>query len=144
MKLTHMALWAAALAMMTGPISADNVATTAPAPAADSVPKSGIEVLKLVLCKELQDREPMGEVTTAKVGDVVIGWSQIRTGLGDVSITHRWLLNGKPAADVTLPIKASPYRTWSRKTLYEAGSWTLQVLNAQGDVLKEAHIEAQP
>jgi len=104
---------------------------------AGAAPASGIEVLKMVLCKDLKDHEPGDAVKDFKVGDVAIGWSQIRSGLGEVEVTHRWRHNGDIISDVKLPIKSSPYRTWSRKTLADAGSWTWQILDTQGDVLKE-------
>lgn len=100
-------------------------------------PKSGIEVMKMVLCKDLKDHEPGDEVKDFKVGDVAVGWSQIRSGLGEVTITHRWRHNGDIISDIALPVKSSPYRTWSRKTLADPGSWTWQILNPQGEVLKE-------
>src|SRR5690242_12755531 len=120
-------------------VRADNPTTPAPAfsaaaPAkeAEAVPKSSIEVMRLVIAKNVQDREAQEEITAAKVDDVVVGWSQIRSGVGDVTVTHRWLHDKEKVADVPLTLKGSPYRTWSRKTLGEPGSWTLQVLNPQG------------
>ena len=68
-------------------------------------PQSGIEVLKMVLCKDLKDHEPGDEVKDFKVGDVAIGWNQIRSGLGEVSVTHRWRHNGDIISDVKLPVK---------------------------------------
>jgi hypothetical protein len=107
-------------------------------PAAESAPKGGVEVIKMTLCRDLKDREPVEEITTAKAGDTVVGWSQIRSGLGDnVNVIHRWLLNGQKISDITLPLHGSPYRTWSRKTVGEAGQWTWQIVTSQGDVLKE-------
>lgn len=107
------------------------------AASAEAVPATGIEVLRMVLCKEVKDREPQNEISSAKVGDVVVGWTQIRSGLGDVTVTHRWVRENKTEADVPLQIKASPWRTWSKKTVGEAGNWKLQVLNSKGEVLKE-------
>jgi len=105
-----------------------------------SKPASGVEVLKLVICKGLDGRDPQDPVTTAKLGDSVVGWSQIRSENGDTNITHRWQLDGKTVADVPLAVKGSPYRTWSRKTLSEAGNWSLQVLNSDGQVLQETSV----
>jgi hypothetical protein len=107
-------------------------------PAAEATPKTGVEVIKMTLCRDLKDREPVDEITSAKVGDTVVGWSQIRSGLGDnVSVIHRWMHEGEKVSDITLPLHGSPYRTWSRKTLAEEGKWSWQIVTAQGDVLKE-------
>jgi len=94
--------------------------------------------MKLVLTSSVQDREPGPEITEAKVGDVVVGWTQIRSGLGEVTVTHRWLHESENAGDVPLTIRSSPWRTWSRKTVSEPGNWKFQVLDPKGNVLKEA------
>jgi hypothetical protein len=111
---------------------------SAPA-AAEAVPDSSIEISKMALCMNVQDRECDQEVTTAKVGDTLVGWTQVRSGLGEVTITHRWLHEADNMGDVPLAVKSSPWRTWSRKTVAEPGNWTLQVLNSSGAVLKEVH-----
>src|SRR3954466_15699236 len=72
---------------------AANAGQAAPAEknAGDEMPNTGVEVMKMVLAKDVKDHDPVEEITTAKVGDVVVGWSQIRSGMGEVTITHRWL-----------------------------------------------------
>ncbi|OGR89384.1 MAG: hypothetical protein A2992_04455 [Elusimicrobia bacterium RIFCSPLOWO2_01_FULL_59_12] len=112
----------------------------ASAPAAAEVPEGSIEVLRLALCKNVADREPDQEITSAALGDVVTGWIQVRSGLGEVTLTHRWLHEGENMGDVPLVVRSSPFRTWSRKTMGATGKWTLQVLDPQGAVLKEASL----
>jgi hypothetical protein len=110
----------------------------------DDVPQGGIEVVRMVLCRDVKDRDPDQEITTAKVGDTVVGWTQIRSGLGEVTVTHRWLHETENLGDVPLSVKSSPWRTWSRKTLSEPGNWKWQVLNSQGAVLKEVAFAVTP
>jgi hypothetical protein len=123
--------------------SVPQASTPAATAANESMPKSGIEIMKAVICRELKDRQPVEELATAKVGETVIGWTQVRSGFGEVTITHRWLHGKEKVSDVPLAIKGSPYRTWSRKTLTEAGEWTLQVLNPEGEVLQEVRVNAE-
>ena len=118
--------------------------TTAVSQPAGEVPPGGIEILRLVLCQSVQDHDPGPEITTAKVGDVVVGWTQVRSGLGEVTITHRWLHESENLGDVPLAVKGSPWRTWSRKTVSEPGNWKFQVLNSEGAVLKEASFTVTP
>jgi hypothetical protein len=139
MKARNHALAFAAVSMFFSfsPLLAEEAPSAAPAAPA-AAPENKVDVLRLVLTKELTDREPGAEITTAAVGDVVIGWTQIVTSAGETTITHRWLHEDENAGDVSLAVKSSPWRTWSRKTVSEPGHWKFQVLNAEGAVLKEA------
>ena len=112
--------------------------------AATETPSGSIEVLRMVLCKDVKDREPADEITSAKVGDVVVGFTQVRSGLGEVNITHRWLHESDNMGDIQLAVKSSPWRTWSRKTLGDAGNWKWQVLDPSGAVLKEVAFTVAP
>jgi hypothetical protein len=142
--------WTLALAVtlpfsFTSSVFADNAApaavpanTTSAAPAEQAVPAGSVEVLRLVLTSSVENREPGAEVTTAAVGDTVIAWTQIRSGVGETTVTHRWLRESDNLGDVSLPVRGSPWRTWSRKTVGEPGNWKVQVIDAQGMLLKEA------
>lgn len=115
-------------------------ATPAPAAATSTAPAASgenVEVIKALITTAVTDREPAEEITTAKVGDVVVGWMQVKAD-SDVQITHRWLHGDEKVSDVPLTVKGgAPYRTWSRKTMSEAGGWKLQVLDPNDKVLKE-------
>jgi hypothetical protein len=113
-----------------------------PAKPAAAVENADTKVVKTVLCQAVKDRDPQDEVETAKVGDVLVGWTQI-SAAEDTTITHRWLREGETISDVSLNIKKSPsYRAWSRKTIGSAGNWTWQILDADGNVLKEVSFTA--
>jgi hypothetical protein len=132
--------WAQDASMST---SSTTATPTAPKAAEEGMPKSGIDVMKLAICRDVKDRECVDPVTTAKLGESLVGWSQVRSGLGEVTIVHRWLHGGETLSSVPLVLKGSPYRTWSRKTLTEAGEWTLQVLNPEGEVLEETKVTVE-
>jgi hypothetical protein len=114
-----------------------------PAKPAAAVENAGdVKVVKTVLCQAVKDRDPQDEVEAAKVGDVVVGWTQI-SAAEDTTITHRWLREGETISDVSLNIKKSPsYRAWSRKTIGIPGKWTWQILDADGNILKEVSFTA--
>lgn len=116
---------------------------TQPSKPAAAVENSGdVKVVKTVLCQGVKDRDPQDEVESAKVGDIVVGWTQI-SAAEDTTITHRWLREGETISDVSLNIKKSPsYRAWSRKTIGSSGNWTWQILDADGNVLKEVSFTA--
>jgi hypothetical protein len=103
---------------------------------------AGIKVVKTALCHDIKDREPQEEVNAAKVGDIVVGWMQIQSA-EDTTVTHRWIRDGQTISDVSLPIKSSAsYRAWSRKTIGSSGNWKWQILDANGNVLKEVAFSA--
>jgi len=116
----------------------------ASAPAESEMTQGGVEVLRMVLCRDVKDRVPDQEITSAKVGDTVVGWTQIRSGMGETTVTHRWLHEAENMGDVSLTVKSSPWRTWSRKTLSAEGNWKWQVLDAQGSVLKQTAFTVTP
>jgi len=110
--------------------------------AASSASAGGVEVLKIAICRDVKDRDPQDELTTAKVGDTVAGWSQIKSA-ADTTVTHRWILDGKTVKDIPLQIKGSNgYRAWSKKTVAHPGSWKFQVVDSEGNVLKEVAFTA--
>jgi hypothetical protein len=134
---------AALVSLISSGVGADDTmkpaaaASSAPATSAEAVPAGSVELMKAVLCSGVQDREPGPEITSAKVGDIVVGWTQVRSGIGETTIVHRWLHEADNMGDVSLAVKGSPWRTWSRKTVSEPGNWKWQVLDSSGSVLKE-------
>lgn len=113
------------------PVAAPAETSAAPASNGD------VEILKAVLTNTTQDRDSGPEVTTAKVGETLIGWTQAKAANGEGSITHRWLHEADNMGDVPLAVKSASWRTWSRKTVGMSGNWKWQILDASGAVLKE-------
>ena len=91
------------------------------------------------LCTGLEDRNPVGE-SDAFPADVdrVYLWTKV-TGVteGEVIIHHVWLREGQEMADVALPVKGSPWRTYSFKTIPPewAGNWEVKITGPDGNVL---------
>ncbi len=113
-----------------------------PGPAKAPASGQGVQVLKMVLCRDVKDREPQEELNTAKVGDMVVGWTQIKAP-ADTKVTHRWILDGKTVKEIPLEIKGGgPYRSWSKKTVVHPGNWKWQVIDSDGNVLKEVSFTA--
>jgi Protein of unknown function (DUF2914) len=138
MKISHLAvIVTAGLLLVCTALSAQEAKKAAPAGHAAG---GGVQILKMVLCQDVKDREPQQELTTAKVGDVVVGWTKIQATEG-TKVTHRWTREGKTVSDIPLEIKGSG-RTWSKKTIRDPGNWKWQVLDSDGNVLKEISFTA--
>ena len=139
MKLRNIVLLLAVVSLVvsTTSFAQENQSAKPTETAAPANHSSDLKIVKGVLCQAVKDRQPQEEVSTAKVGDVVIGWMQIQS-TEDTTVTHRWLLDGQTISDVSLNVKTSPsFRAWSRKTIGSAGNWKWQILDSSGNVLKE-------
>lgn len=61
------------------------------------------------------------------------------------TVRHRWSRDGRVLRTATLDIAANPsagYRTFSRQTV-SAGRWTVALVDAEGTVLHEAHLDVR-
>ena len=108
------------------------LATLSLAAQQDSV---AVEV-EVVIAASIVDREPIGGGTLfpADVGRVA-GWTRV-TGAANTTIEHVWRHDDLEFV-VPLNIGGSPWRTWSTKTIPSewVGEWTLEVRDANGDVI---------
>ncbi len=140
MKIGHVfGIVTAGLLLVSTALPAQQAEKPAPAKASAS---GRVQVLKMVLCRDVKDREPQEELNTAKVGDVVVGWTQVKAP-ADTKVTHRWILDGKTVKEIPLEIKGGgPYRSWSKKTVVHPGNWKWQVIDSDGNVLKEVSFTA--
>jgi len=95
------------------------------------------EVAEAVMCRDVQDRQPVGESDSfpADIGKVWC-WSKIKDGEG-TTITHAYYYGGEEKLAVMLPIGSPLWRTWSNKTLHpgSAGSWAVEARDPEGRVL---------
>lgn len=92
------------------------------------------------LCTGVVDHMPVGENTVfSKDVEKVYLWTKV-TGVteGEAVIHHIWLREDVEMADVSLPIKGSPWRTHSYKTIPPewAGKWEVKITGADGNVIK--------
>jgi hypothetical protein len=84
------------------------------------------------------DRAPMdsGTAFPADVGQLVL-WTRVSGAAGSV-IRHVWFHGETEVGNVELTVTASPYRTWSRKTVPAdwTGAWHVEVRDAAGAVVQ--------
>ncbi len=95
--------------------------------------------VELVIAIDVGERQPTGEGTEfpADVGELV-AWTRV-TGLANTTVRHVWRHQGHEEV-IELSVGGSPWRTWSRRTIPAewTGAWTVEVLDAQGNVLATA------
>ena len=92
--------------------------------------------VELVIAIDVVERRPTGEGTefSTNVGELV-AWTRV-TGLANTTVRHVWRHQGHEEV-IELSVGGSPWRTWSRRTIPAewTGAWTVEVLDAQGNVL---------
>ena len=94
-------------------------------------------ISEAVFAKDVKERTPVEIITEAdqSLGKIYF-FTNIRNLSGD-RITHRWVYKDKVKAEVSFDIKGDRWRVWSSKNLWHTwtGTWRVDVINAQGEVL---------
>jgi hypothetical protein len=106
-----------------------------PCLAQEQAMEKGLEIAEAKLGKSVENRELADTTTTFSLNDRAYLWLRVIGGPAD-SLTVTWK-TGDQSYESKLNIGGSPWRTWSYKTCYVAGPWTVTVSDAQGTVLKE-------
>ena len=76
---------------------------------------------------------------------VVYYYTEI-VGLQGQKVTHRWKLEGALIKEVALPVEKSRQGVWSMHKMPpdRTGNWTVEVVNARGEVLKRDNFAYSP
>lgn len=112
-------------------------------PAADVSPLKATEV---VVCRDVVDRgcESAARSFGPDVASVAF-FTRIEGATGEAFVFHVWSFEGKEVQRVRLPVKASPYRTWSKKGVKgQPGRWKTEVLDPIGRPLGVVEFTVQP
>jgi hypothetical protein len=80
----------------------------------------------------LENREVTGAAESFTAGTPLVGWTRIKGANEPTDVVHEWWRGEEKFASVTLPVKASSWRTYSRISSPQAGDWTLKVVDASG------------
>jgi hypothetical protein len=101
----------------------------------------GLQVADAKLGKGVQDRNITEEATSFALNDKVYLWLKL-TGGGIDPVKVSWKV-GDSVDTVTLKVGGNPWRTWSSKTAWKAGDWTVTISDASDQVLKELKFTVQ-
>ena len=106
-----------------------------------------LTVEEMQFCTAIEERQPAG-VDTAFTSTVerVYCFTKINGASDTTTIAHVWYYNNEEMAKVELTIKGKTWRTWSSKKIMEdwQGNWKVDVINANGDVLKSGEFIIKP
>jgi len=96
------------------------------------------EVTRAVLATGVQDREPVGVAETFPMDVGTLYFYTVFEGdFPEQTVRHVWLREGEEVGRVELRARGPRWRTWSTKAIPSdwTGPWTVQVQDAQGNVL---------
>jgi len=101
---------------------------------------------EIQLTTAIEDRQPVDKVSSvsADTGQLIL-WCTITGATEPTTITHVWALDGEEMAAIPLNVTSTPYRTWSRKSLWgRTGNWTVKVKDSNSNVLASTNFTVTP
>lgn len=86
---------------------------------------------------EISNREPVDDISFLGNDKRVVYFFTDLRNMKDQTIRHAWTYNGMDMGAVDFEVKGSRWRAWSSKQLLPVwlGTWTVAVLNPEGEVL---------
>jgi hypothetical protein len=135
-----LALWLAASA---APLAAEPALAAAPGTPGGKAEtgqaaKAGLAVDQVVFCAAIKDRFPAGVADTFPA-DIygVYCYSRVTGASDTTAVRHLWYRGETKMAERRLPVRSSPWRTWSAKEMRKdwSGDWRVDVVGPDGTVL---------
>ncbi|MBK8650374.1 MAG: DUF2914 domain-containing protein [Elusimicrobia bacterium] len=109
------------------------------APEVTAAPAASLELLSAAVGTGVENREIVGEGTTFAEGQVAC-LTKVQTTAAPTTLHHVYSVDGKEINDIALNVNGSPWRTWSRKTVWP-GAWKVEIKDDAGAVLKSIDFE---
>lgn len=100
------------------------------------------EIEQAVLCKNVENHEAVEPTTTFQKGEKAWCWIKVVNAPVDTHITVNWYHGDELKHSTELAMKYESMRTYAYKTLYDAGKWRVDIVGADGTVLKSLDFEA--
>lgn len=103
-----------------------------------------LTVARGVICKSIEEREPVDiDSTFSKDVGQLCCFTQITGAENPTTIKHVWYFGDTERANVELSVRSISWRTHSSKRImeHEVGAWRVEILDADGTVLKTIRFE---
>lgn len=100
-----------------------------------------------VICKQVEERAPVDADTTFAVSvEQLCCFMKITGAEEETTISHVWYWGETERARVELPVRSISWRSYSTKRIqeHEVGAWRVDILDAQGKVLKTVRFNITP
>ena len=103
-----------------------------------------LQVEEAVVCTNVVDRQPVDSAVSfsASVGRLYC-FTRIIGAAEPTQVVHAWYFGDVERARVTLGVNGSNWRTYSSKVIqaHEIGTWRVEVLDADGNILDTVEFE---
>ena len=99
--------------------------------------EDGLALLGAAFGTGIEERVLIGEAESFNLGDRVYFWTRLSGGAPGDSISHVWFMGDREIQSIGLHVDASPWRTWSYKTMFPgvAVDWKVEIQTAAGVVM---------
>ncbi len=100
-----------------------------------------------VICKQIEERAPVDADTTFVVSvEKLYCFTKITGAEEATTISHVWYWGETERARIELPVRSISWRTYTAKRIqeHEVGNWRVDVLDAEGTVLKTIRFSITP
>jgi hypothetical protein len=100
-----------------------------------------------VICKDVVDRTPVEAGVRFQVSaGKLYCFTRITGAQEPATITHVWYFDDAKWASISLSIGSASWRTFSSKVIqpHQVGSWHVDVIGPDGELLKKIEFEVQP
>ena len=106
-----------------------------------------VKVIESAISSDVVDHIPVNAGTSfpAPITKLYC-YTEIATIQSPTEVTHVWYFGNIERARVTLPVKSLNWRTFSSKTIqkHEIGSWVVEVLGPDAEVLQTLRFQITP
>ena len=100
-----------------------------------------------VICKQVEDRVPVDADTSFAVSvEQLSCFTKITGTEEETTISHVWYWGETERARIELPVRSISWRTYTTKRIqeHEVGAWRVDILDAEGKILKTIRFSITP
>jgi opacity protein-like surface antigen len=134
-----------AVAIQAAETTGTSALDTSAAPTTGSAESGRGSVGRAQFTTNVADREPVDDIATLQGEERrVYFFTELNDMIGH-GAAHRWEYDGRFMNEVKFDVQGPRWRVWSYKTISPAvaGTWTVKVLNDNGEVIGEKSLVAE-
>ncbi|MGH2571132.1 MAG: DUF2914 domain-containing protein [bacterium] len=98
----------------------------------------GMEISKIAICQEVQERTPVGEADSFsnQIGQLTC-FTRVQNAEAPTQIFHRWYVGDEMVEEIAINVRGEQWRCWSTKTIQPGwtGTCRVEILTESGDVI---------